>query len=570
MKKLIIVVGLLAAIGGAAYFLLCRGPNGKPPALAATLPAAHTVGAVGVSDLTALVKAFDKAGANLPKDQLGELAMAFDPKQRTEALGFDPATADGWASIGVDATAGFVVTMDARVTAKGEPLGILLAKVSDEAKLVEFVKKRSGEAVEIADGELKIGGKGAPYGTRGDYKALLLSSPSRVAEGLPGFKAFLADSSSIGGDEAFKDAFREAVEPPLVFAYGGLEGAQPLAKALGVPKEVVEGMAFYKTLFPAMGLSGDSKASRVRVVATEKGVQILKKFFVPSKGAPKFSKYVPATGWGAFRVSVNLKDLLSGVTDVLPPSVPAEDRNKVGMITMMLPMLAGFTWEDLTAAFSGHFVFAVDVTSVKALEGGDISALKGLLMISVGDEGKADSLLKQLIDLAAKGAKVAPIEVAGAKGYVLEIAGQRPVVVRDGDVVLAGPSEAAIKAAIETAKGKNLSGHAAAEALDGDMFYAAAYDVESMAKALGDRPEAQVLQAFKGLGIVHGGFVVDGDGVLGEAAMMGADALMGVVVAGMVSYFTLRDGSGSPPAEDAVRPLEAPPAEAPPIVVPEP
>jgi len=158
----------------------------------------------------------------------------------------------------------------------------------------------------------------------------------------------------------------------------------------------------------------------------------------------------------------------------------ASQRATLGMSKMAMAFL-GFSYDDLSASFTGFAMGGVDLASV--LEAGEKGpgALRWLAAAGVANEKRADKLLDTLTSLAAKMGGRTEVEAGGGKGYQLGIEGMSVVVVRVDDVILMGPSVVAINQAVETAGGTNLAGTDAGKRVDDpDAFYTVSVDLTAL------------------------------------------------------------------------------------------
>lgn len=483
MKKVLLVVLLFAAIAAAVFFALRGG--GAPPAVADAVPASEVAAMGGGERLDALARRW------MPLASLVD--PSFDEGRVLTALGFDPRQPEGWQSMGIDPSAGIGLGVDARVKNAREPLPIALVKITDEAKALAWLSARL-EAPATLEGEgavrtLVSGENRTLIGRRGPWTAVLLANQRDLEVATPGFTAFVEDAGAALADEAiFRDAFAGA-DAPLLFAWGGAANTGDLATAFAAPEEVSSTIDFYGAMFPATAAWLGEAGGGARLLATEKGIALLRKLFVPQRGAPKTARFVAPKGWAALRFSYNLAEVLDGVAEAMPPAA-AQAKAAVGMVRMMLPMAAGVTWDDITAALSGHVVLAGDLLSLDRFEGGG-GMPDGLLMLGVTDGAKADALIGKALDRArakVPGIEITEAEIGGEKGRRVAMGPMQWAVVRLDDVILAG-GVAAVEAALKRADGEHLSGPGA-DALDGDAMWAAVADLEPLLAQAAERPEA--------------------------------------------------------------------------------
>lgn len=533
MGRVATVVAVLAIVGAAFYFAMFRGAGGEAPGVAEALSAEHTAGVAGVQRLDEIARRADEAVRSVPKEMLGDAGAMLDPAKRNEALGFDPLKAAGWAELGVDPEAGVHVALDGRIAAAGKPVPILLLRVTDQAKLLAFIEKRSGQKPEVSgDGAVKtvkLAGKTAWFGVRAGFTAILLGDEALAGGGAKkGFEAYLtAAGGSLSGIAPFKAGFGGAKDP-VFFGYGDLKGARSLAAELKAPPQALAVIDYYIGLFPGVAGWLGLETTGFRLVASEKGAALLRKFFRPQRSAPELAKYIPAKGWGAVKLSANLPQLLDALAEALPPDLPQAAEIKRGIQAGVLAMglVVGVTWDQIGKAFSGHVAFAADLSSIeKIAQGGGFDAVA---LIGVSDPAQADTVVKILLE---KAKQAIPIPI---------------VVKRDGDVLVVGLA-ASVDAAIARAAGKDtLKGTDTASALGDDVVYGATYDITPLlAQVAKEAPELQAMlnapamQKMKANPHVAFALRLDRDGLVGESIGSAAslNTMMGAMAAVAIPAF---------------------------------
>ena len=494
MKKALLVIIPLLLLGAAGAWWYLGQPRGEKPGIASELSAEHTVFIAGAQNLHEATADVLKTIAAMPAEQLAQLGPAGDfaknADQRKALIGFDPADAAGWAETGIDPAAGVAMIIDSRVFVGTEPMPIVMFKETDRAKVLAFIEARTGDKPTFTDGNpgtITKDDKLRGYlGKKGAYTVIIGGPTHRLEKAKAGVEAFLAGKGGLDGDPAFQRAL-DGAKDLRMFVYGGGAGARSLTDALAkdgkLPDSIKGDIQFYLDRFTGFGSWVGQNASGARLVASESGAALIGKLFVPAKSPPKFSAFVPASGWSALRTSVNLNDLFAGIGDALPPSA-ADKKQGLTMAPMMLAMVAGFSYDDLKAAFSGHAAFAVDPVAVAKIGTDGPAAMKGLVMLGVAEEAKADKLIPQLLELAKKAAPdlvVAAVDIDGAKGHSVTMKGVTAVAVRDGDVVLLG-LESEVKAAIARKKsGDSLKFDAGKSALDdAGVVYGVHYDMKGL------------------------------------------------------------------------------------------
>ncbi len=552
MKALIGVLVLAAAgVGGFFAYKQFAG-GGVSPSVGAAVSAEHTVLVGGMGHLDELAAQMLDTLKGLPAEMQGPMAPALDPAQRTEKVGFDPATAAGWASIGVDPKAGFAFVIDGRLVVGREPVPVLLAKIDDRDKLLAAIEKWVGEKPTIASADgvetLTAEGETILFGKKGEWTAVLLTEDRRHADAKGAFAAFLADSGApLSGAATWKDAFADGKGAVEAFGYIGVA---PLAGFLGTlkaPAEVVGAVPYYAERFPAMGVSLTRDGGMTaRITATEEGLAVLQQVLRPKKAPPTFSRYLPAKGWGGLRLSVNLAEIFEGVAALVPPTAPPQVKAQLGMVKAMMGAVVGIEWDDISSAFSGHVVLAANLGTLQQMQRNPVAA-EWVVLVAAGDGSAGDTLVGSLVEKAGQmraGPKFEKAEVAGAKGWKTAAGPMTVVAVRDDDVWLVGP-EKVVTAALATKKGDNLKGKA--DVLDDDAvvygIWAEVGGLLEVAKKQDPQIAAIVESgALKGLNddpTFSGGWRLDGDGLLAtsESALQGTAAMMGVMAAIAIPAF---------------------------------
>lgn len=470
MRRVIIILVLLAAVGAAGWFFMFRaGGGGTPPAIAAQLDKENTIAFASVEQPDALLgKLLDVAS----KQQLpAEAKAGLAPEARTQAIGFDPATAAGWQSVGIDAKAGVGVALDARIP--GRPF--VIAKITDEAKFLAWLGKQAGGEAKIADGQLTAGTK-VPLAIAKRGAFTLIGERIKPAE----LKAVAeAKGAPLTKADGFDAAFTGAVPGGRVTAFAPVANLTRIPPfTTGVAKQSVE---FYAQLFPAIGGFANADDFRVRVATTEKGMAALKQLVDPGKKAPAFAKWLPAEGFAAVRYSVNLKEMFTGLQALLPPAIPEQVRMQLGMAPMALSFV-GIDWNVVTEAFTGHVALAIKPDA----SGGAPAAV---VLLGLGNGEKAEKLLddvqgnvgKMLGMGASKKLPVTPVEIDGAKGRKIAIGPATVFVVRKGDMLVCATGEQLLKDTLARAGGQaSLAGTPAGKFFDSEAVFAATANIASM------------------------------------------------------------------------------------------
>ena len=527
MGRALTIVAVLAIIGGAVYFALFRGAGpGDTPGVGEVLSAQHTAGVAGVQSLDELARMAESVAKGVPAEQAGPMADFLDAAKRTEKLGFDPVDAKSWAALGIDPKAGVHFAVDGRVVGNGQPLPLLLLRITDQAKLLAFIEKHAGQKPEVSgDGPvktLKMAGATHYFGERKGFTVLLLGNERDAGGGAKkGFEALLADGGeSMASTGVFSTAFGGA-KAPLVYGYGDLRGARSIAAELKMPPTVLGVIDYYVGLFPGVAMWVGENSAGFRLVASEKGAALLRKFFRPQRKAPEFAHYVPKAGWGAAKFSVNLPQFFDAVAEALPPDIPEMTQVKQGMqmATLAMPMAIGVSWQQIGQAFSGHAAVAVDLGSLSKFPLG----FDGVVMLGVADGEVADTVAKTLL---GKAKEMLPI----------------PLVAKRHDEVMLVGTQASVDAAIARSSGKDtLKGTPLAKAMGDDVVYSAFYDLGPYLDMLGstspemkpilDVPAVKKLRGSAvggALRLDRHGLVAEGVGDLQMSTMMGVWAAIAI------------------------------------------
>jgi hypothetical protein len=223
----------------------------------------------------------------------------------------------------------------------------------------------------------------------------------------------------------------------------------------------------------------DNDVMRLTLATSENGRKALQQIFAPRKRAPAFSKWIPAKGFGAVRISGNLREFFTGVQALMPPAVPAALRGQVGLAKLGLAAV-GLDWSSVTEAFTGHAVIAFKPASKGPPE------VIGL--VALGNPSKADQLLDAVEKSAGRFMRQmgdSPIKkttIEGLPARSVALGRQSIHVVRAGDMLVFASSAALAAETVKRGKSgaNSLSGTSAAALLDGEVVLAFTMDLKSM------------------------------------------------------------------------------------------
>ena len=499
------VVGLIAVAAAVALWWRLARSDGEGPHLARGLSAEQTAGLIGIEGLPAFIKQIDAALGALPSDTLKPHLPFLDPTARTALLGFDPREPAGWATVGIDADHGVIVDLDARLHIDREgsrtPVPVVIAKVTDRDKLAAFIGRFDDSTIRFVTRSptvetVSLGSSSALWGRMGEYSAIALLADAKAADDpdlVARFETLLATQSSrLADDPNHQRAFADRPDPIGTYAYVRASALAALISTVVPSARSSKGSgAFYAEKFPAIAAHLGTEVAAARLVASESGGRVLRQLFRPTGGSPSFARYLPARGWAGVRFSVNVPQILDGALALLPPAVPSDTRMQLGMGKAMLPMIIGVSWDDIAAAFAGHFVVAMDLSTLPTAMSKGPRAVEWLAMATVRDAQKIDAVLPPLLDrLSAIGGAVEPATIAGQAGYLVKLGmtGEMVLVARP-DVVLIGPRAASVEAAVKRSTGDNLEGKPTGKPLDDDVIFAMVADLSMILELAAQRPE---------------------------------------------------------------------------------
>ena len=527
------VGAIVVATAGAAVWYMAGKLGGGGPSLLDDLDAANTVAAGDLRHLDQLAqRGLDTLG-NLPS-----VASLQLPKREeiVAKIGGDPAKPEAWANWGLDPALGLAFAMDRRVVrTKGsstEPIPILLAHVTDRAKLQAGLGKAGvtitlGKQVGAAQ-ELTVAGAPFWLATRGETLAIIpvFGEPTgkEAAATLAGFEGFLrTEGPKLSAATSYRNS-RKAASDPMIFVWSDNAAVGQMMRAGSKQPDV----DFYTGLFPhAAAWMGTG--SGMRLEATEAGRTALAEIAKPKRNPPRCARLFPKTGWAAARSSVNLVDMIAGAGKLLPPSAPPATRTGLAMSTGMLAFV-GVGWGEITDALSGHACGGVDVASAFGLITGGAKAVpQWLAAVGIVDAPKADALVAKAVSLVQGkgGATATPTDIAGNKGWTLQLGPVAAVVVRFDDVLLIGPSVAAVQAAIDRKTDDSLAATSLKGTLDGNVIFGFGTDVQAgidlakgaLAAQGGGKPAdqaglAQMISQLQGQRYAGGSLSLDDEGLL--------------------------------------------------------
>lgn len=466
----IAVVALLAcphaACGG------CGAPHGV---------SSETVAGIGSDRLVVLASLAE------PEALLADIAKArsaLAPSAGLGRLGVDLGTADGWEEIGVDLGAGLTVAFDARVTNGRGLVPILLSDVASREALVAALGKLGPVSLDTPAGasqELLV--EGLPLGhvgTVGGATAFVLESPPVGANDLrEGFEQFLVGQGSpLGDDASFRGATAGLASGPGILVFAPMRSLTdwPMDDLSRRERELVS-VLLTGRITAAAARIGDTGFG-ARVLMPEGAAAALASALTPKAPPPRLATLVPAQGWAAARVSVNLAVGVDGFIN----AVVGAGVVRPGQLDSALAR-TGFAWSEVSEAFDGHFGLALDLGSLTvALTRHDPLSVNWLGVLGVADPSKADMLLAKAlmwlqtqVRLTRSDSRIGETDViALGHPYLTTI-----YLARHDKMLLIAPSIAGLIAAIEGPKDA-LEDSDAGKALSGRGFVAVAAELSPL------------------------------------------------------------------------------------------
>ncbi|MBU1432017.1 hypothetical protein KKF91_15860 [Myxococcota bacterium] len=527
MKKL----GLFSfavLVGVAYWYFMVTPPHGGAPQLSRGLRATMTAGALGLEQIHARLEALDGLLKALPPDLRADLPPDLSVEALQARLGFDPTDLEAWRAAGVDPAVGVSVGFDAALHQGGRAAPVILLAVTDAEAALSTLSEASKRPIkrgdQVGDSALiTLGERRILMGPRGDLTALY---PLRTATDLKAaheaFNAFLKDEGEpLSGYGFFKRALAERADEGLWIYLNGW-AAVKLAEAIK-GETLNDDVKFYAERFPAVALHEGG----ARLLADAAALKALRELFSPPAPPPKLSRFLPNEGGAALRLTLNLRQMFSGLAALFPPSMEVEKGQFLFGVNM-LPVMLGVSFEDLEAAFTGHLALAAPLPQIKDGELAPLNPDEVLLLLGAGEPTKADAVIKALMEQAKS--KLPPgaveaVQIKGHAGHRVRLGGESAIIIREGDVFLLARQEARIVAALS--QDEPLRGPGAA-LIDGDAILALTLDTPTLIKRLSAQPgSAALLKRYAEAGALTLSIKLDEQGV--EMRSGDLNALMALI-----------------------------------------
>ena len=398
---------------------------GDLPALTVALSAEHTVGFFAAERPQELLVQIDKTIAALPDDVKADMPPPVrDPAIRAQTLGFDPTTAAGWLSAGLDPAGGAGLVMDARVE-----MPIIVIKIADRDAMLATLNRLGAKASLGAEADgitpVTIQGKTGYMGTRAGYTLLL--PPDNAEKHRAAFAQVLKVDAPLQGDSTLKRTFSDGVRQLWISAW--INGAA-LGRFIKTKDPQAGGMAdFYSERFEAFGFVMGQAGGTLRLLAGAKGVAALRQLFVPAGAVPDFASKLTKDRV-VLRVDLNFADFFDGVLALIPEEM-AQPRSMVLMGKNAVPMAIGANFEQLGEALTGQIAAAFRPNSEPPIP---------VVMLGVRDVKATDTLLNGMTTML-KTVHKAPItegQIGGHPGYLVPEGPMKMGLVRVDSMIYAG------------------------------------------------------------------------------------------------------------------------------------
>ena len=472
MKQLILLLVIAGAIG--ALFFMSENTDStpgiiskktaqksKPAVLGKSLLADTTAGYVGVESpdkIVAQLDAFLAPFLTELKPIIPLKVMTFlEPKSRAAALGFEPATNEGWKRIGIDSAGGAFMGMDS-VVMKSQRRPLVLLKTTDLKTLTTFISSKTGDIVMVGDtlestSIIRVNKKPQFFvGKRGDYTAIM-PIRGRNKSALERQRATFATYLSRTGPtvETRPNLVKATHGPTADGRLLGLLNTQVMFDVLNARRQKMDPIdqRYYAERFPAAGFVTGPSMLTARVVANKEGNATLEKLF-KAPGKPNLTQHIPKKGWSASRFSINLKTLFLGIADMIPPS-KEEARMMLPMAQVGFAAKMGFPYDNLANALSGHMLLAFDNKSYMNLPRA-IGKMKMIFALGVNDTALTDQILtaiSSMISSMPRGpGQATPVKIGESTGVQWAMGPLNIIMLRHEKTIFIATSAEAIKAAI--------------------------------------------------------------------------------------------------------------------------
>lgn len=447
------------------------GRGGVSPAVGESLSAEHTVAVGGIGHLDRLAERGLVKSSALPAGHVGSPPSGLDRGRWAEVLGFDPGTAAGWRAAGIDPKAGVTFVVDARLVADGEPVPVLLLKVTDRDALLRGIERAVGvrPTIRTEDGVevLTLRGEAVLFGRKGEWTAVLLAVGGQRARARSAFGGFLADSSPpLSGATAWRSVFADGRGAVDLFAYVGVRSLGRLWVAADGPAGAGAEFDFFAERFPSFGVSMTrAGGAAVRLTATDEGRSALRQMLQPKRAPPRFSRYLPPQGWAGIRLSVNVTEVFEGLAALVPPTASPDFKSKLALDKAAMAAAVGVQWDAIGKAFPGHMVFMTNQATLAETKADPLDG-EWVVMLAAGDAAASDALVGSLVAKAnaSDPGLLVPTALAGARGWRVDLGPKALVAVRDRDVWLLGDESVVARL---VAPRKHRPSRVATRALDG-------------------------------------------------------------------------------------------------------
>lgn len=479
-------------------------PVGGPqrlPAASRALPAAHTLGLVGLEGLDWAFRALNVARKHalehLPppiRAQVPELIS--DERKLVEFLDFPPETPSGWQTAGLNPGPGVVLAFDDRVSAVA-PLPLVYVSVRDRGVLMNWLvgvdRRRGGAGHAQATGDthgkceiFEFADERGCIAPRRGYQVFMPLPSGLPAEKVTAlesaFSAHIDDAGPVLSDDArFKAAFTDYPGRFMTFAWAD---TRKVAERITGSDALPAPLAFYVDRFPGAAILAGKDLAVVRLLADEAGRRALNQVFGTPHKPGALAARLPATGGAFFRFAVAPNTLFTGLTDLVPPG-DAETKAQIAMVAGAVPAALGASLGELSKALSGQFALLATLPAQPV--GGPPMPDPNAQLLAVGlvDAAAADALLDRVLAAGAAAGHLShdTLKLAGGETARRFTLPQTPPVylVRVDDQWLLGLSPTTLEAAL---KRPGLDA-AKVPTLTGEGFFAMGVDMSALIGLMG-------------------------------------------------------------------------------------
>ena len=461
------------------------------------LDARNTVMAVRLGNLDKSVKKVSKLGSQMSamglRGPAAALSMIGNVKLMKKRLGFDPSKAKGWAKIGLEPDWGVALLIDKRMSTPSEPVvPVIVLRLSNLSKFKSFLEKRTGIRGALrANGisELKSPKSNVPkfVGVNGKFLAICPKTRGPAAGLKRAFASIVKGAGSpLRGKASFKSTFSDGAADALAMHMDVAAVAKLAKKAPGRAR--AGGMALMmasKIISDVTGAVYDDSA-RLELGTTAKGQKALAMLSKVSGASPSCSQLFARSGWVVGRMSLNLKKIAQGASQLQPPPQRKRTEQMLSRTLDGIGRRFGLSWRELTQAFNGHACAGVHVPlMLKSITSRGQSTPGWLLALGSRNPNKALELITHVATAGgSRPGAVSKIKLAGSKGLRIAMGRLTMVVLAQNHRIVIAPDQTQLTAALKRTRKASLSGTPLGGMLDGNTMIGVGMNASTIGKAL--------------------------------------------------------------------------------------